>query len=78
MDATATAIAHIKAQLGDKLCIVGHHYQSEKIIEHCDITGDSLELARKVDAITAPHIVFCGVYFMAESAALLARQGKNG
>ena len=76
-DATADAIRSLKRKLGDDLCIVGHHYQAEKVIEHCDITGDSLELARRVSAVTAPHIVFCGVYFMAESAALLARAGQQ-
>ncbi len=70
-------IQALKAKLGDKLCIVGHHYQNENVIQHCDITGDSLELARKVALETAPHIVFCGVYFMAESGALLAREGQN-
>ncbi len=54
-----------------------YHYQEDSVVEHCNITGDSLELARKVAKETAPHIVFCGVYFMAESAALLAREGQN-
>ncbi len=70
-------IAKLRAGLGQDLCIVGHHYQADDIIAHCDIVGDSLELARKVAKVTAPHIVFCGVYFMAESAALLAREGQN-
>ncbi len=70
-------IQKIKDALGDKVCIVGHHYQHEDVIKYCDITGDSLELARKVALETAPHIVFCGVYFMAESGALLAREGQN-
>ena len=77
MGTTAEAIAALKKTLGDNLCVVGHHYQQERVITHCDITGDSLELARKVADITAPHIVFCGVYFMAESAALLARPGQR-
>ncbi len=70
-------IQRLKAKFGDSLCIVGHHYQHENVIQHCDITGDSLELARKVALETAPHIIFCGVYFMAESGALLARDGQN-
>ncbi len=77
MGTTAETIAALKKTLGDSLCVVGHHYQQESVITHCDITGDSLELARKVADITAPHIVFCGVYFMAESAALLARPGQQ-
>lgn len=77
MDNTADAIRALKDKLGDSLCVVGHHYQAENVINHCDITGDSLELARRVAGVTAPHIVFCGVYFMAESAALLAREGQR-
>lgn len=70
-------ITLLKQTLGDSVCIVGHHYQHDNIIKHCDITGDSLELARKVADCPAPHIVFCGVFFMAESAALLARDGQQ-
>ncbi len=70
-------IEALKAALGKDVCIVGHHYQNENVIQYCDITGDSLELARKVALETAPHIIFCGVYFMAESGALLARPGQN-
>lgn len=77
MNSTAEAIRALKKRLGPAVCIAGHHYQAQNVIDHCDITGDSLELARKVADITAPHIVFCGVYFMAESAALLARTGQH-
>ncbi len=72
----AEYIARLNAH-GDNVCIMGHHYQAQDIVTHCHITGDSLELARKVQDITAPHIIFCGVYFMAESAALLARPGQH-
>lgn len=71
------SITQLKQSLGDNVCIVGHHYQQDSVIRHCDITGDSLELARKVANSSAPHIVFCGVFFMAESAALLAREGQQ-
>ncbi len=67
----------LRSELGQDLRIVGHHYQDDSVVEHCQITGDSLELARKVANEKAPHIVFCGVYFMAESASLLARSGQN-
>jgi len=70
-------IAQLKKELGEKICILGHHYMSQAVIDHCDLTGDSLELARRVEGIRAPHIIFCGVYFMAESAALLARPGQH-
>lgn len=66
-----------RAKFGRRLAILGHHYQSDAIIRHVDIQGDSLELARKIDALDAEHVVFCGVYFMAESAAALARAGQK-
>ncbi len=63
--------------LGPSLRIVGHHYQADEVIRHTDLRGDSLELARKTAQLDAEHIIFCGVYFMAESAALLAREGQR-
>jgi quinolinate synthase len=66
-------IQRIKEELGDRLVILGHHYQSDEIIEFADYVGDSLELARKASQIRqAQYIVLCGVYFMAETAAILA------
>lgn len=70
-------IERIRKKLGDELTIVGHHYQSEEVIRHADLRGDSLELARKTAESHSRYIMFCGVYFMAESAALLARQGQE-
>ena len=51
--------------------IVAHYYQPYEIQELADIVGDSLELARKSKDADAELLVFCGVRFMAESAALL-------
>jgi quinolinate synthase len=66
-----------KQELGERLVILGHHYQSEAVIEFADFKGDSLELARRVpDLAAAEYIVFCGVYFMAETAAILAPDRK--
>lgn len=76
MHTPASAVAALKKELGRDLCIMGHHYQNDRVVAHCDITGDSLELARKAPGIEAAHIVFCGVYFMGESAALLAKPGQ--
>ena len=70
-------ITELRKKLGDDLIIMGHHYQNDAVIQHVDLTGDSLELARKVTTIDAKYIVFCGVYFMGESAALLAREGQH-
>lgn len=70
-------IEELRAALGGRLTVVGHHYEQEGTIRHCDIRGDSLELARRVPGINSDFIVFCGVYFMAESASLLAREGQQ-
>lgn len=75
--ALAERIEELRARLGSRVTILGHHYQDASVIRHVDIRGDSLELARKVEHIDSEHIVFCGVYFMAESAALLARPGQK-
>ena len=71
------SIENYRKQLGSSVTIVGHHYQAEEVIRHTDLRGDSLELARKTAQVDSEHIVFCGVYFMAESAALLAREGQK-
>ena len=77
LSSDARAIEELRSKLGGRLTIVGHHYEQEATIQHCDIRGDSLELARRVPGIASDYIVFCGVYFMAESAALLAREGQH-
>src|SRR5262249_19000736 len=61
-----------KQALGDRLFVLGHHYQPREAIQFADVTGDSFKLAR--DAAARPDaefIVFCGVHFMAESADIL-------
>ena len=51
--------------------ILAHHYQDSEIQEIADSIGDSLELARKALEFDGQVIVFCGVWFMAETAKLL-------
>jgi quinolinate synthase len=61
-----------KDALGDRVFVLGHHYQRDEVIQFADVTGDSFKLAR--DAAARPdadYIVFCGVHFMAESADIL-------
>ena len=70
-------ISAMRVQFGNSLTIIGHHYQSDEIIRHVQISGDSLELSQKVASIESENIIFCGVHFMAESAALLARKGQK-
>jgi quinolinate synthase len=61
-----------KEALGDRLFVLGHHYQRDEVIQFADVTGDSFKLAREAAARPeADHVVFCGVHFMAESADIL-------
>ncbi|MFE1556439.1 quinolinate synthase NadA [Streptomyces sp. NPDC058734] len=67
-----------KEKLGDKVFILGHHYQRDEVIEFADVTGDSFKLAK--DAAAKPeaeYIVFCGVHFMAESADILTSDDQK-
>ena len=61
-----------KAALGDRVFILGHHYQRDEVIQFADVTGDSFKLAQQAAAHPeAEFIVFAGVHFMAESADIL-------
>ncbi|MEV5752927.1 quinolinate synthase NadA [Actinoallomurus sp. NPDC052308] len=61
-----------KAALGERLFVLGHHYQRDEVIQFADVTGDSFKLAQEAAARPqAPYVVFCGVHFMAESADIL-------
>ena len=72
-DELAERIAERKKQLGPALCILGHHYQRDEVIRFADFTGDSLKLSQLAASQgEARYIVFCGVHFMAESAAILS------
>ncbi|MCC6322980.1 MAG: quinolinate synthase NadA [Phycisphaerales bacterium] len=74
-DRLAERIAARRRELGHKLIILGHHYQTDEVIRHADFTGDSLKLsqlaAANVTEAGARFVVFCGVHFMAETADLL-------
>jgi quinolinate synthase len=66
-------IAVARAALGDRVVILGHHYQRDEVIKFADCTGDSLRLAQYASRQEAAEtIVFCGVHFMAESADVLS------
>jgi quinolinate synthase len=77
-DDPATIAAQIlsrREELGDRLLILGHHYQQDDVLRHADLTGDSLKLSRMAAEEAARRgtefIVFCGVHFMAETADIL-------
>ncbi|HWH01274.1 MAG TPA: quinolinate synthase NadA [Pilimelia sp.] len=70
--------AAAKAALGDRLFVLGHHYQRDEVIQFADVTGDSFKLAREAAARPgAEYIVFCGVHFMAESADILTADSQR-
>src|SRR5687768_12621811 len=65
-------IQSAKDALGERLVILGHHYQQDAVIAFADFVGDSFELSRKAaDQRGIEYVVFCGVHFMAESADIL-------
>lgn len=80
-DELAEAISARRQELGNRLIILGHHYQTDEIVRHADFTGDSLRLSQLAAGAVrergAEFVVFCGVHFMAESADLLAPEGTR-
>lgn len=52
--------------------VVAHYYQRDEVFEMADITGDSLELARRCQADSKKWVVFCGVGFMGQSVKVIA------
>jgi len=71
-------IAAIKNKMGKALLILTHHYQRKEIVDLGDFRGDSFGLSQKAAADRAARfIVFCGVHFMAESAAILSQDHQT-
>jgi quinolinate synthase len=70
-------IGEARAALGDRLMILGHHYQRDEVMRWADARGDSFGLSRLAAGSTAEYIVFCGVHFMAESADILTNGERH-
>ena len=67
-------IRDIKAEMGETLLILGHHYQQDEVIQFADIRGDSYKLAQMASRSQSCRVIaFCGVHFMAETADILTR-----
>ncbi len=72
LDDLAVRVASAKETLGERLFILGHHYQRDEVIAFADARGDSYKLSVLAqERPEAEFIVFCGVHFMAESADIL-------
>jgi quinolinate synthase len=76
-EAQRARVRRARARLGDRLVILGHHYQRDEVIEFADLRGDSLKLAQDAAQTEAEFVVFCGVHFMAEVAAILVHPGQH-
>jgi quinolinate synthase len=71
-------IGAARVALGDRLLLLGHHYQRDEVFRFADYTGDSFKLARQAaERREAEYIVFCGVHFMAESADVLSGDSQH-
>lgn len=71
-------IAEARARLGERVVILGHHYQRDEIIKFADYRGDSFKLSQfAASQGNAERIVFCGVHFMAETACVLSQDHQR-
>ena len=65
-------IKEARAKLGDRIMILGHHYQRDEVIQFADFRGDSYNLSKyAAETKSLEAVIFCGVHFMAETADIL-------
>ena len=71
-------IAAVRAEMGSRLLILGHHYQQDEVIALSDLQGDSYQLSQMAaGSRDCRAIAFCGVHFMAETADILANRPER-
>ena len=74
----AERIHAVRAQMGPRLVILGHHYQRDEVVALSDLRGDSYRLSQlAAENEECRAIAFCGVHFMAETAEILANRPQR-
>ena len=77
-DVLTERVQRVRAEMGSRLLILGHHYQQDPVIELSDLRGDSFQLAELASRHEGCRaIAFCGVHFMAETADILANRPER-
>jgi len=76
--ALSVRIEAVRRRMGERLVILGHHYQQDGVIAHADLQGDSYQLSKSAaERGRCEAIAFCGVHFMAETADILVNRPER-